>query len=187
MVDVGSTHEWILGHHVRRFSIRPTSTIRLREISPSRTSVRVKRQSRLPVGIKAIAALSVILFVVPLLALVIRAPWSRLGSILGSEVVVDALRISALSSIAATALATLLGVPLAAILARGGFRGRSLVRALVTLPIVLPPVVGGAALLFAFGRRGVVGEPLYDATGLVLPFSLWGSSWPTPSLRSPFS
>jgi molybdate transport system permease protein len=71
-------------------------------------------------------------------------------------------------------LATLLGVPLATVLARSEFRARSVVRALVTLPMVLPPVVGGAALLFAFGRRGVIGEPVYEATGLLLPFSMWG-------------
>jgi len=60
------------------------------------------------------------------------------------------------------------------LLARVEFRGRSLVRSLVTLPMVLPPVVGGAALLFALGRRGLIGEPIYEATGLLLPFSIWG-------------
>jgi molybdate transport system permease protein len=59
-------------------------------------------------------------------------------------------------------------------LARTDFPGRSLVRGLVLLPMVLPPVVGGAALLFAFGRRGLVGGPVYDGTGFLLPFSLWG-------------
>jgi molybdate transport system permease protein len=124
--------------------------------------------------VAVVAILAVALFAVPLLALVVRTPWDRLGTILGSEVVLDAMRVSTVSSLVATGLATLLGVPLATLLARGRFRGRSVVRSLVTLPMVLPPVVGGAALLFAFGRRGVIGEPLYDATGLLLPFSLWG-------------
>jgi molybdate transport system permease protein len=60
------------------------------------------------------------------------------------------------------------------VLARTRFPGRSFTRALITLPMVLPPVVGGAALLFAFGRRGLLGGPVYDATGLLLPFSAWG-------------
>jgi molybdate transport system permease protein len=60
------------------------------------------------------------------------------------------------------------------VLARTTFPGRSVVRAVVLLPMVLPPVVGGAALLFAFGRRGLFGGPLHDATGLLLPFSIWG-------------
>jgi molybdate transport system permease protein len=134
----------------------------------------VKSGSRLPIGVTVIGVLCVALFAIPLLALVVRTPWDRLPAILGSDVVVDAVRVSAVSSVAATALATVLGVPLAAVLARGRFRGRSVVRSVVTLPMVLPPVVGGAALLFAFGRRGVIGEAMYDATGLLLPFSLWG-------------
>jgi molybdate transport system permease protein len=88
--------------------------------------------------------------------------------------VVDALGLSAIASVAAVTISTIIGVPLAWMLARVDFRGRSFVRGLVLLPLVLPPVVGGAALLFALGRRGVVGEPLYEATGLVLPFSIWG-------------
>ena len=78
------------------------------------------------------------------------------------------------TSLAATAIGVLVGVPLALLLARVSFPGRALVRGLVTLPLVLPPVVGGAALLFALGRRGILGEPLIEATGLLLPFSIWG-------------
>jgi molybdate transport system permease protein len=76
--------------------------------------------------------------------------------------------------VGATAVSTLLGVPLAWVLARVEFRGKSVVRGLVLLPLVIPPVVGGAALLFALGRRGVIGEALYESTGLLLPFSTWG-------------
>jgi molybdate transport system permease protein len=78
------------------------------------------------------------------------------------------------------------GVPLAWVLARAQFPGRALVRALVTLPMVLPPVVGGTALLLAFGRRGLVGEPLNDATGLVLPFSAWGVVLANTFVAMPF-
>jgi len=89
-------------------------------------------------------------------------------------VVTDALRLSLLTSVLATCIAAVIGVPLAWLVARLELPGRSLVRGLVTLPLVLPPVVGGAALLFALGRRGLVGEPLAQATGLLLPFSTWG-------------
>ena len=112
--------------------------------------------------------------VVPIFALGQRAPWSDVASLLTRPVVTDALRISLISAFAATACSLLLGVPLAWVLARREFRGRSLVRSLVLLPMVLPPVVGGAALLFAFGRRGLLGGPVYEASGFLLPFSIWG-------------
>ena len=112
--------------------------------------------------------------VLPLAALLQRAPWSGLADLLTEPVVTESLRLSLLSAAAATAISLLLGVPLAWMLARSSFRGRSVLRAFVTLPMVLPPVVGGAALLFAFGRRGLLGEPVYDGTGFLLPFSIWG-------------
>lgn len=133
-----------------------------------------RRRARPPVAVTVLSALAVGFLVLPFVALLQRAPWSDLGSVLGGEVATDALRISLLTSAAAAALSVLLGVPLAWLLARRDFPGRSLVRGLVTLPMVLPPVVGGAALLFALGRRGLIGEPLHDATGLVLPYSTWG-------------
>ena len=115
-----------------------------------------------------------------------RTPWSDLGELLTSEVITEALRLSLISSLAAAALSLVLGVPLAWILARYDFPGRALVRALVIMPMVLPPVVGGAALLFALGRRGLVGEPLYDATGFLLPFSIWGVIVATTFIALPF-
>jgi molybdate transport system permease protein len=121
-----------------------------------------------------LGALGVIFFLLPLIGLLARTPWNDLIGLLASDVVVDALALSAIASVAAVTISTIIGVPLAWMLARVDFRGRSFVRGLVLLPLVLPPVVGGAALLFALGRRGVVGEPLYEATGLVLPFSIWG-------------
>src|SRR5262249_42097310 len=66
------------------------------------------------------------------------------------------------------------GFPLAWLLARGQFRGKALLRGLTTLPMVLPPVVGGIALLLAYGRKGMVGEPLNAALGISLPFTLPG-------------
>lgn len=131
-------------------------------------------RTRSPGVLLVLASIAALLFVLPLVGLAIRAPWSDLGTLVTSPLVVEALRLSLISSLAAAALSLVLGVPLAWVLARHSFPGRRIVRALVTLPMVLPPVVAGAALLFAFGRRGTFGEPLYEATSFVLPFSLWG-------------
>ncbi len=125
-------------------------------------------------------------FVVPMAGLLGRVPWSKLPGLLSGEVVVDALRLSLISSLSATAVATVLGIPLAWLLARTDFPGKALVRGIVTLPLVLPPVVGGAALLFALGRRGLVGESLHRATGLLLPFSTWGVIVATTFVAMPF-
>jgi molybdate transport system permease protein len=149
--------------------------------------VTVRRPSRRPRGIVALAAVAVVLFTLPLVGLILRVPWSDLPSLLTSDIALDALRLSLISSVAATAISLVIGVPLAWVLARVEFRGRSAVRALVTLPLVLPPVVAGAALLFALGRTGIVGEPLYEATGIVLPFSLWGVIIATTFVALPFT
>jgi molybdate transport system permease protein len=115
-----------------------------------------------------------VFFVLPLLGLLQRAPWSQLGGDLGSSDVRTALRLSLECSLAATAISIVLGVPLAWVLARGRFPGRSLLRALVMLPLVLPPVVGGVALLTAFGRRGLIGQYLYDWFDIRVTFTMWG-------------
>jgi molybdate transport system permease protein len=120
----------------------------------------------------AIAAVGFI--VVPFLALLARTPWSDLASLLRSDQVSDALRLSIITSVCATGIALVLGVPLAWMLARVEFPGRALLRGIVLLPMVLPPVVGGAALLFAFGRRGMVGQWVYDRFDILLPFSTAG-------------
>jgi len=124
--------------------------------------------------------------VVPLVGLLGRVPWSDLPALLATDVVTDALRLSLVASLAATAISFVLGLPLAWILARTDFPGRRLVRGVVMLPLVLPPVVGGAALLFALGRRGLIGGPLAEATGLVLPFSIWGVILATTYVAMPF-
>ena len=131
-------------------------------------------RSRVPAWAIVLSIVGVVFFVIPLVGLLVRTPWSQLGEILTSDVVGDALVLSLLASLFAVAISALVGIPLAWVLARVDFAGRPVVRGLVLLPLVLPPVVGGAALLFALGRSGVFGEPLYEATGLVLPFSLAG-------------
>jgi molybdate transport system permease protein len=120
------------------------------------------------------AVVAIAFVTVPFVALLQRAPWGDLTELIRRPVVKDALRLSLTTAFAATGISLVLGIPLAWVLARTTFPGRSFVRALVILPMVLPPVVGGAALLFAFGRRGLFGGPVYDATGFLLPFSTWG-------------
>lgn len=141
---------------------------------------------RSPAGLAVLALIGLALFLIPLVGLLARTPWSRLGELLTGEVVADALRLSIVSSLAATAVAAVLGVPLAWVLARTEFPGKRLVRGLVTLPMILPPVVGGAALLFAFGRRGLLGEPLYNGSGLLLPFSTAGVILANTFVAMPF-
>jgi molybdate transport system permease protein len=114
---------------------------------------------------------ALLFLVLPLGALLVRAPWRTLPERLQDPVVREALTLSLFTASMATLLSLLLGVPLAVVLARGRFRGRGLLRALVTVPLVLPPVVGGVALLMALGRKGVAGHYLYDWWGLSLPFT----------------
>ncbi|MGD2052167.1 MAG: ABC transporter permease [Acidimicrobiia bacterium] len=141
---------------------------------------------RVPVPLLVLGAIGFVLFALPLAGLLARTPWSRLWDLITSPMARDALRLSLLTSVAAAVVALLLGVPLAWLLARSEFPGKALVRGLVTLPMVLPPVVGGAALLFAFGRRGLLGESLYGATGLLLPFSIWGVIAANAFVATPF-
>ena len=125
----------------------------------------------MPAALLIPAVVGVAFLVLPMLALLIRAPWSSLGGLLAEPQVRQALRLSVVSASLATMIALLLGVPLAWGLARTEIRGRGVLRALITVPLVLPPVVGGVALFLALGRRGVLGGPLYDLTGLSIPFS----------------
>lgn len=145
-----------------------------------------RRRRRPPTAFILLGALGVALFLLPLFGLLWRTPWPRLVELVTGEVVADALRLSLLSSLAATTVSLVLGLPLAWLLARVDFPGRSMVRGLVLLPLILPPVVGGAALLFALGRRGVLGEPLYRASGIVLPFSTAGVILATTFVAMPF-
>lgn len=112
--------------------------------------------------------------VIPLLALLLQAPWRGFVGILSSPEALAALRLSLLTSLLTTAVALLLGVPLAWLLARDVLPMTGLWRALVVVPLLLPPVVGGVGLLTALGRRGLVGQWLYQGFGLQLPFTTAG-------------
>ena len=120
------------------------------------------------------AGVALALLVVPTIGLLQRAPWSDLPSLLGSPRLRDALVLSAVTSAAAAGASVVLGMPLALALSRCGPALRRVMRAAVLLPMVLPPVVGGTALLFALGRRGLVGLWLDRWFGWSLPFSTAG-------------
>jgi len=125
-------------------------------------------------------------FVLPLAGLLWRAPWRSVVSDLGAPDVRTALRLSLEASLAAVALCLLFGLPLAWVLARVDFPGRRLVRAMTVLPMVLPPVVGGIALINAFGRRGLVGQYLDRWFGITLPFTTKGAILAEAFVAMPF-
>lgn len=129
---------------------------------------------RPPALVVALATVGVLFVALPLVALVVRAPWGAAPDLFDDPSVGDALRLSLVCSLSATAVAIVVGTPLAWLLARVDVPGRGLVRTLVTLSLVVPPVVSGVALLLAFGRRGLVGRYLYDWFGVQLPFSTVG-------------
>ena len=133
----------------------------------SKTLIHSRRRSaRPPLAIAALAIVCVLFLLLPLVALVLRAPWGRLAAELAQPQIRAALWLSLRVSLAATFMSLLLGVPLAWVLARWDFPGRSFVRGVALLPLVLPPVVGGVALLLVLGRLGLVGGLLEDLFGL---------------------
>lgn len=139
----------------------------------SRGRRRARRVS-LPAPVLALAVVAVAFFALPLVGLLWRAPWSSAWRYLTEEDAVTALRLSMICSLWATLLSVVFGVPLAWLLARVEFPGRAGVRALCTLSMVLPPVVGGVALFFALGRRGIVGQYLDRWFDFRLPFTTAG-------------
>jgi molybdate transport system permease protein len=142
-------------------------------------------RERVPVIVIIGAVLAVAIFAIPLVGLLLRAPWSSAWSELSTPEALAALRLSLVTSIAATAIAVVLGVPLAWVQARVPYRGRAFVRALILLPMVLPPVVGGIALLLALGRKGIVGQYL-DNVGVHLPFHVGGAILAETFVAMPF-
>ncbi|MFI2714453.1 ABC transporter permease [Micromonospora sp. NPDC018662] len=135
---------------------------------------RRRRAHRVPAALLVPALAGLLFLVLPLAGLVVRAPWASLPQRLTEPGALTALRLSVQTATVATLVCLLLGVPLAWLLARTRFPGRRLVRALVTVPLVLPPVVGGVALLLVFGRRGLLGGWLDATFGFTLPFTTTG-------------
>lgn len=125
-------------------------------------------------------------FLLPLVGLFEKMVWGDVLENLTSPVALSALRVSAITSVAAALLSFLFGFPLAVVLARSNFRGRKLLRALVLLPLVLPPVVGGVALLSVFSRRVFLGRQLYEVFGIQLTFSIAGAILAATFVSLPF-
>lgn len=126
--------------------------------------------SGLPGWVYVPAAAGALFVVLPLVAMALRLDWTRFLVLVTSESSLAALRLSLLTAGTSTLLCLLLGVPMAMVLARERFRGQQLIRSLVLLPLVLPPVVGGIALLFTFGRRGLA-SPVMNLFGVSIAFS----------------
>ena len=124
----------------------------------------------IPCWIYAVAAAGALFVLLPLAAMAARVNWPQFIPLVTSESSLTALGLSLRTSAASTALCIVFGVPLALVLARSRFRGQQLLRAFVLLPLVLPPVVGGIALLYTFGRQGLLGRSL-EAAGLQIAFS----------------
>ncbi|MEV4423866.1 ABC transporter permease [Streptomyces sp. NPDC049602] len=144
------------------------------------------RGPRTPLLLAVPALLAVAFLLLPLLGVLLRTEWGSFGAHLTSPGTVEALKLSLLVSFWALGLSLLLGVPLAWLLARVPFRGKAIVRSLVLLPMVLPPTVGGVALLLAFGRRGVVGPWLESTFGVTLPFHTSGAVVAATFVAMPF-
>ncbi|CAN7555105.1 ABC transporter permease [Arthrobacter sp. LjRoot14] len=124
----------------------------------------------LPRWIYAIAAAGGLFVLLPLAAMAAKVNWPQFIPLVTSESSLTALALSLRTSAASTVLCIVFGVPLALVLARSSFRGQRLLRAFVLLPLVLPPVVGGIALLYTFGRQGLLGRSL-EAAGIQIAFS----------------
>ncbi len=142
----------------------------------TRTTGKASRRvaPRLPAVVLIVAAVGLGLFALPFAGLLQQANWPHLIADLSTDQSTTALRLSLTSSLAATGFIIVLGLPLAWLLARADLPGRSLLRGLVLLPMVLPPVVGGVALLSAFSLKSTIGGWLHDTFGLQLTFTLWG-------------
>ncbi|MGW7194446.1 ABC transporter permease, partial [Streptomyces sp. NPDC054838] len=147
---------------------------------------RLRTRVRPPLVLALPALLAVAFLLLPLVGILTRTQWGELGTHLGSPGVETALRLSLLVSFWALGLSLLLGVPLAWLLARVDFKGKAFVRSLVLLPMVLPPTVGGVALLLGFGRRGLLGPWLEDTFGITLPFHTSGAVVAATFVAMPF-
>jgi molybdate transport system permease protein len=146
----------------------------------------VSRGRRPSVIATSLGGLAAAFLLLPIVGLAWRAPWSSLLDDLTDPAARTALRLSLVCSLWATALAAAVGLPLAWVLARVEIPGRRLLRALVLVPLVLPPVVGGVALLLAFGRRGLIGQYLDSWFGITLPFTTAGAVLAEAFVAMPF-
>jgi molybdate transport system permease protein len=141
---------------------------------PRRVDPAARAGASLPWPLAVPAGIGAAFLLLPLGGLLVRAPWRGLPQVLSDAGVLEALRLSLVCATAATGISLLLGVPLAWVLARAEHRAIWVLRALVTLPLVLPPVVGGVALLLVLGRGGIAGRFLDAWFGITFPFTSAG-------------
>ena len=140
-------------------------------MSPRRPRTRRAGGLGTPAVVVPPALLGTLFLLLPTAALLVRTPWRSLGRIYRDQHVWTAVRLSLESSLEATAVSLVLGVPLAWMLARLRLPGMGIVRAVVTIPLVLPPVIAGVALFSAIGRNGILGRPIDAVLGHDLPFT----------------
>ena len=141
--------------------------------------------TRPPAVLSFLALVSVVFVTLPFVGLLLDVPWSDLGGVLSDPVVTNAVGVTLVVVPISTVVVIVFGTPVAWLLARHAGRWAAAARALVLVPIVLPPVVSGLVLLSAFGRRGLLGDPL-ESLGIVLPFSMAGAVLAAVFVSLPF-
>lgn len=144
------------------------------------------RNTRVPMGVIALSAIGLGLVGLPLIGLMLETPWTSLVDTLRSSSATSAIRVSIIVSLAATAIVAIVGTALAWFIVQLRPAAARIVRALVLLPMVMPPVVGGTALLMAFGRRSPLGQLLEQVAGVSLPFTLAGAILAATFVALPF-
>jgi molybdate transport system permease protein len=150
------------------------------------TARRSRRASAGELTLRVVAGLLALFFGLPVVVLVVRSiATGALATALTTQVVLDALSLSLITTSVSLVITVCLGLPLAVVLARRRFRGSGLLEAVVDLPIVLPPAVAGLGLLLVFGRRGILGEPL-AAFGISIPFTTFAVVLAQVFVSAPF-
>ncbi|MDQ3877951.1 MAG: ABC transporter permease [Actinomycetota bacterium] len=144
-----------------------------------------KKRATTDVVLIALAISGIAFFAIPLAGLLVRSPWSEFGNQLRRTTTLDAAKLSIVVSLSAVALSTVLGFPIAWLLARSRARGTRLLRGIVLIPMILPPVVGGIALFTAFGRNGLLGNAL-QIVGVSLPFTTGAAVVAATFVSAPF-
>jgi molybdate transport system permease protein len=150
--------------------VTPVSAPRSKAWTARKTNRLDSGYTGVPPWVFALAAAGALFVLLPLAAVVAKVNWGQFIPLITSESSLTALGLSLRTSAASTLLCIVLGVPLALVLARASFPGQRLLRAFVLLPLVLPPVVGGIALLYTFGRQGLLGRSL-ELAGIQIAFS----------------
>ncbi len=154
---------------VRKATFMPGRGVKVALLNPAHPAG--ERALALPLLLWVPAALAFALIALPVVGLLVRADWARMPQLLTSDAALAALRLSLETAAISTVLCVVVGGPLAAVLARGRLPGLSFLRSVVLLPLVLPPVVGGLALLFLLGRTGLLGQVIDVWFGVTIPFT----------------